>query len=68
VRCNASDYTSMRLSKDIITTMKGATNEWHDSVLYSEGNDPLYGTLLTHGGNVTDYVRRVKNVARFFLL
>lgn len=47
--------------------MKGATNEWHDSVLYSEGNDPLYRILLTHGGNVADYVRRVKNVARFYL-
>lgn len=47
--------------------MKGATNEWYDSVLYSEGNDPLYRTLLTYGGNVVDYVRRVKNVARFYL-
>lgn len=32
----------------------------------SEGNDPLYGTLLTHGGNVADYARRVKNLARFY--
>jgi hypothetical protein len=65
-RCNNEwrHREDVSLSKDI-TVSKGAMNEWYDSVSYSEGNDPLYRTLLTHGGNVADYMRRVKNIAQF---